>query len=120
MLYIPLWYDSNYAKCAKVITSYYFTFHSGTILIVQTQVEVILWIVFTFHSGTILMQCEMSDSSSHASFTFHSGTILMVIKYQTKKLIKKLYIPLWYDSNSGVGSTSPMGIPALHSTLVRF
>ena len=55
---------------------------------------------FTFHSGTILIVIYIIFTKVAHHFTFHSGTILMHGHIHFRPLKYSLYIPLWYDSNN--------------------
>ena len=76
-----------------------FTFQSGSIQILSDSISSMYCSNFTFQSGSI--QIVSGKSIEYGGFTLHSNLVLFK-SYKTilRQLISKLYIPIWFYSNS--------------------
>ena len=79
LIYIPLWFYSNYRCFCKC------HIFSG----------------FTFHYGSILMSGKVVYIKPFEKFTFHYGSILIIVSKSFTDLLWSIYIPLWFYSNAG-------------------
>ena len=74
---------------------------------------------FTFHYGSILIVQESHAWREITRFTFHYGSILIAIAKQRIRIVM-IYIPLWFYSNLIMFYRNRNSYIYLHSTMVLF
>ncbi len=74
-----------------------FTFHYGSITIIPINIIFIFLTPFTFHYGSITIVCQPCLYPLTLIFTFHYGSITIRIHILFVRVLKLIYIPLWFN-----------------------